>query len=217
MASEREKTNAILEEILSAIESSGGAGGPKQSAAERRAAMARGAGQDGLLGGGLGGLGRAAGALATGAIGQTVGAGLVNQERGGSFSAGFERSAISLLAKVPIFGELRGAAGLNRQAQGAESDLNAITNQIAKVAGPDAISGRVRNLLANRATVQNANLEQDRQRNSVAANQAAQNRNGGSLFTLENGARAATTALEDFTRGLRASSIAQTFGFGGAG
>lgn len=126
------------------------------------------------LGGGLPGLaaGLGASAIAAGAAlaAPIIGGGLTQASRGGSFTAGATGAATSLLAGVPILGELSGASAVERVTQGAASDLNAITNDVARFA-PSAVTGRVRSFLARQAIGQNVNLEADRQANQTLVNE----------------------------------------------
>ncbi len=133
------------------------------------------------FGGGLAGLGAAAGATA--AVGAAaiaapiVGEGLLQAQRGGSFAAGAGRAGIDLAAGIPIVGELTGASAVQRVAQGATADMNAITNEVARY-DPGAITGRVRRFLIDKKIQQNVNIEADRQANAAAVNEAMFGRGG---------------------------------------
>lgn len=126
------------------------------------------------FGGGLPGLaaaGAASGLAAAAAIAAPIlGGGFTQAGRGGSFTAGATGAATSLLANVPIIGELTGASAVERVTQGATSDLNAITNDVARFA-PSAVTGRVRSFLARQAIGQNVNVEADRQANQTLVNE----------------------------------------------
>lgn len=127
------------------------------------------------LGGGLAGL--AAAGAATAAVGAAaiaapiVSGGLIQQNRGGTFGAGATGAAVDLVAGIPLIGELTGASAVQRVTEGATSDINAATNEVARFA-PGAVTGRVRAFLARQAIQQNVNLEADRQANAAAITQA---------------------------------------------
>lgn len=120
------------------------------------------------FGGGLAGAGASFGlAAGVGAAG-LVGQGLVAASQGGTFGGGVARAGLGALASVPILGELSGAAPADRIASGTESDLNALTNNVARFAGP--LNPKVRETLAANFAQQNKNIEADRQANTAATN-----------------------------------------------
>lgn len=155
---------------------SSGAGGARGSASildqARKGASdlfggrAFGGGAAGLAAAGVASAGVAAAAIAA----PVIAGGLVQANRGGSFSAGAVGAATSLAAGVPLFGELSGASAVERVTQGATSDMNAATNDVARFS-PGAVTPRVRDFLARQAIQQNVNVEADRQANSVAINE----------------------------------------------
>ena len=186
-------TEALLAEILRTLEkqerkdASGGLGDKTLSkfeglagskASRETSALVRGRGALGniaagrALGGGLRGAAAAgalgiAGAAAAGGI-ALAGAGAVEASQGGTFGGGAARAALAGAAKIPILGELTGAAPAARIAQGVQGDLNAVTNQVARFAGAGAVTPRARQFLARTLTEQNKNVEADRQANKAA-------------------------------------------------
>ena len=122
------------------------------------------------FGGGAAGLAASAGLGLAGGVAGLAGQGLVAASQGGTFSGGAARSALGAAAKIPILGELSGAAPAARIAAGAQTDLNQITNQVARFAGAGAVTPRIRGFLARTLSEQNKNIEQDRQANTAAVN-----------------------------------------------
>lgn len=107
-----------------------------------------------------------------------LGAALLQQQLGGTFTGGLQSFATQQLAEfnplgIPI-GELTGAGPTNRIQQGAKQDLNALTNRVARYAGADAVTPKVREFLADKMVEQNKNMEQDRQRNRAAIGERAE-------------------------------------------
>lgn len=123
------------------------------------------------LGGGAAGLaaaGAATGVAALAATTATLAAGgALQASRGGSFSAGVTGAGVDIASKIPFFGEWLGAAPVKRVTEGAISDMNAATNDVARFA-PGAVTPRVRAFLAKQAQQQNVNVEADRQANQTA-------------------------------------------------
>lgn len=170
------KTEELLADILEAVRGGGGGGGSGGAGALQAAGALSIAGRLGIS---AAGLATGAGVLAAGA---TAGAAAVfagsrlidgaeNAVRGGSFSAGVQRSlfdvATSTAEKFGL-GEVLGFGEASRALQGAQSDLDSITNPIARAAGADAISPQLRSFLADTYLEQNKRVEQDRSRNAAA-------------------------------------------------
>jgi len=206
------KIEELLADILKEQKSQGGAGGAQGAAAARRGAMASGKGGTGLLGA-AGGLakkipGLAAAATVAGgaaALGSAVGGGLVNSSRGGTFAGGATRSLLEAADKALPFGlgELAGISQTVRVGKGAESDLNRITNDVAKFAGAGAIDPGIRKAAADRALAQNKRVEADRAANSalitdkVASGDASEA--GSTIAEFLAGLKAATAVLSSLT------------------
>lgn len=166
----------------------GGGGGARGSGAAVPSSLldrARGASSNLFAGRAFGGgvAGLAAAGAATAAVGAAaiaapvVGAGLLQAQRGGTFGAGATAAGIDLAAGIPLVGELSGAAGVQRVAQGATADMNAITNEVARY-DAGSVTGRVRAFLAKANVRQNMNIEADRQANATAVNEAMFGRGG---------------------------------------
>lgn len=130
----------------------------------------------GSAGGPAGALLGAAAAGVTASISKAVdvgsdalGAGIVNSSRGGTFSGGVQRSLLSAAnSALPLgLNEALGFGRATRTLEGAEGDLNSITNPIARVAGANAISPTTRAFLADVQIEQNRNLQADRDANAA--------------------------------------------------
>lgn len=170
------KTEELLADILAAIRGGEGGGGSGGSGALQAAGALSVASRLGVsaraLATGAGVATAAAGVIGAGifAAGRTID-GLENVSRGGSFSSGVQRSLFDVATRASdTFGlsEILGIGEANRALQGAQNDLNSITNPIARAAGSDAINPQLRAFLADTYLEQNKRVEQDRSRNAAA-------------------------------------------------
>lgn len=97
-----------------------------------------------------------------------AGAGFVAAGQGGTFEGGAREALNDIAAAVPVVGELGGFAPAQRAREDALASLNSATGDIDALAGPDAIGGDVRDLLARTAAKRANNRERGRQLNRAA-------------------------------------------------
>jgi len=145
----------------------------------------------------------AGGAAAVGAIGAGIAGGLANMSRtGGTFAGGAASTAVSAAAAIPVIGELLGATQTRDAQRMAVSDMNQITNQVARFGGPNAISDDVRTFLADRAQVQAQNVVEDQRRNlAQITNRTDEFAKGEPIGKLTGAIDRLIKAIEDAGRG----------------
>lgn len=180
-------TNDLLQAILAELkagsqrQASGGAvsAGRGPSLAQREQQSFLGDVRDKLassvgLGNGIRGLGASLAVgvplAAAGAAAGLVAGGITAEARGGNFAHGVQRTALNALAAIPVLGDLTGARSGRDILRGAEGDINATTNQVARFGGAKAVTPEVRAYLAREFVRQNKNVEEDRRMNEAAIN-----------------------------------------------